>query len=210
VAGVFSNAVSQGNIIADTMIVAAAGGVAAELTGGKFANGALTAAFANLYNKYRGDGLLNKSKAIPITAEQRALADSGNVEAFWRSRLADGDPIASIALGSIGAGDNWYDNLLGAIVNNRLQAFAKHYLGHEIDINAVRVAVMRAHVMAVGADVGRGVTGLLHPEQVAEYHHKTFAGIGLPPTTFGGTPYRGAVGEANYTSFIWCGGCDWR
>lgn len=56
VAGVFSSAVSQGNIIADTMIVAAAGGVAAELTGGKFANGALTAAFANMYNKYAGRG----------------------------------------------------------------------------------------------------------------------------------------------------------
>ncbi|WP_162914429.1 hypothetical protein [Taklimakanibacter lacteus] len=49
--GMVSNAISQGNIIADTLIVGIAGGTASVLTGGKFANGAITAAFANLWNK---------------------------------------------------------------------------------------------------------------------------------------------------------------
>jgi RHS repeat-associated protein len=52
--GVVSDIVSQGNIIIDTMIVAAAGGLAAEATGGKFYNGAITAAYANLWNKMSG------------------------------------------------------------------------------------------------------------------------------------------------------------
>ncbi len=56
VGGVFSSALSQNNIIADTMMIAAAGGTAAELTGGKFANGAVTAAFAYLYNQAAHNG----------------------------------------------------------------------------------------------------------------------------------------------------------
>lgn len=53
--GVFSDAVSQGGLAADTMIVAAVGGAASVAAGGKFANGALTAAFANLYNKWNAE-----------------------------------------------------------------------------------------------------------------------------------------------------------
>jgi len=52
-AGVLSDGTAIGsNIYVDTAFVALAGGLAAEITGGKFANGAITAAFANLYNKW--------------------------------------------------------------------------------------------------------------------------------------------------------------
>ncbi|CAA2142196.1 FG-GAP-like repeat-containing protein [Hyphomicrobium sp. ghe19] len=40
------------NIYLDTLAVATVGGLASEITGGKFVNGAITAAFANLYNKF--------------------------------------------------------------------------------------------------------------------------------------------------------------
>lgn len=52
--GLVSDAISQGSLLLDTIIVASAGGVAAELTGGKFANGALFAAFGNIFNKWEG------------------------------------------------------------------------------------------------------------------------------------------------------------
>lgn len=52
--GVISDAVSMGNAIVDTAIVAAAGCAGAVFSGGKCANGAVTAAFANMYNKYGG------------------------------------------------------------------------------------------------------------------------------------------------------------
>ncbi len=53
-AGVVSDAVSMGNDILDTAIVAAAGCAGAVFSGGKCANGAVTAAFANMYNKWGG------------------------------------------------------------------------------------------------------------------------------------------------------------
>jgi len=53
--GVLSEGTAIGsNIYTDTALVALSGGLAAELTGGKFANGAITAAFANLFNKWGG------------------------------------------------------------------------------------------------------------------------------------------------------------
>ena len=51
-AGLMSNAISGGNVILDTALVGAAGGAASVLTGGKFENGFITAAFANLFNKF--------------------------------------------------------------------------------------------------------------------------------------------------------------
>ncbi len=49
-AGVVSDAVSMGNDILDTAIVAAAGCAGAVFSGGKCANGAVTAAMASLFN----------------------------------------------------------------------------------------------------------------------------------------------------------------
>ena len=50
---------SSGGVFIDTMISSVSGGIAAELGGGKFANGAMTAAFVSLYNHgssaYEGD-----------------------------------------------------------------------------------------------------------------------------------------------------------
>jgi hypothetical protein len=50
--GLFSSQISGDNIALDTAIVGAAGGAVSVLTGGKFASGFVTAAFANLFNKY--------------------------------------------------------------------------------------------------------------------------------------------------------------
>ena len=71
--GLVSNGISGGNIYLDTAIVAAAGGLAAQLTGGKFANGAITAAFANLYNKFGGT-----LKALTV--------EGGQDDEFWNIR----------------------------------------------------------------------------------------------------------------------------
>ncbi|MEM7621108.1 MAG: RHS repeat-associated core domain-containing protein [Pseudomonadota bacterium] len=63
--GVFSNAISGGDLALDTAIVGAAGCGAAVIAGGKCANGAVTAAFANLYNK--GAAIRRQSKANQAT-----------------------------------------------------------------------------------------------------------------------------------------------
>lgn len=51
-AGVFADGIAGKNIVLHTAIVSAAGCASASATGGKCANGAVTAAFANLYNKF--------------------------------------------------------------------------------------------------------------------------------------------------------------
>ena len=51
-AGAFVGPDSGVDFFTSTAITAVAGGLAAELTGGKFANGALTAAFANIFNNF--------------------------------------------------------------------------------------------------------------------------------------------------------------
>lgn len=173
--------------------------------GGKFVNGAASGAFVDIFNRRGHPG----KQRLGITAEQRQLAEDGRVREFWESRQAGGDPIADIALKSLDPSADVGDYLFGGTsVNNRLQAFARVYAGGELNIDEVRVSLMNAHVDAVSSDTS-GVIGLLNPEQIATYHHDVFADYGLPTTTFGGTPFTGAVGEAKWTRPFWCYGCDW-
>ena len=56
------------NVAARTAVAAVAGGTASVLSGGKFANGAITGAFAQLYNG-EGCGISDCTKQLP-TAER--------------------------------------------------------------------------------------------------------------------------------------------
>ncbi|HEX7046956.1 MAG TPA: RHS repeat-associated core domain-containing protein, partial [Gammaproteobacteria bacterium] len=149
-------------------------------------------------------------QGIGITEEQRQLAADGKVREFWESRKAMGDPVADIALASLDPQGTVGDYLFGGeSVNNRLQAFARVYTGNGLNLDEVRTQLMNAHIRAVDSDK-TGVLGLLNPEQIARYHHTVFERLGLPTTAFGGTPFTGAVGEANWTRTFWCRGCDWE
>ena len=164
----------------------------------------------------RLDQTSQSGQGFRITDVQRELAGTGQVQAFWESRLAVGDPVARAGLRSLGIPVGFVDSVPGfdylfggTSINNRLQAFSRAYTGHALDIDEVRVRLMAAHVRAVDFDM-EGVVGLLNPRQVAEYHHVVFREFGLPPTAFGGTPFTGYLGEADnwlYT-WVWCGGCD--
>ena len=68
---------SSGGVFIDTMISSVSGGIAAELGGGKFANGARSAAFVSLYNRF-GRRFTN-----PREAYNRA---TGNVDILGRNR----------------------------------------------------------------------------------------------------------------------------
>jgi RHS repeat-associated protein len=184
---------------------AAVGGTVSEITGGKFANGAVTGAFSRALNE---EQFSRQKSNYSITEEQRRLAAEGKVREFWESRQAMGDPVADIALKSLDPSVDIGDYLFGGTsVNNRLQAFARVYTGSELNIDQVRVKLMEAHIDAVTVDRS-GVRGLLNPEQIARYHHDVFRDFGLPSTAFGGTPFTGAVAEANWTRPFWCDGCD--
>lgn len=81
------------------------------------------------------------------------------------------------------------------------------YTGRSADISAVRIDLMRAHVVAVDRD-GEGIVGLLSQGQVFDYHAAVFADHGLPPGTFGGTPFFGYRQEAYLFRGLWCAQCD--
>lgn len=144
-----------------------------------------------------------------ITDKQRKLASDGDRKGFWKSRLEDsGDPMGKIGLKAVKNEGGILDYLFGGqAINHRLQAFARVYGGGDLDLNAVGIKLMNAHIRAVEDDK-KGTWGLLSPGQIASYHHDVFAGYKLPPTAFGGTPFTGGLWEASATSSIWCRGCD--
>jgi len=203
--GIGDGALSFGDRALRVASAAALGGAVSEITGGKFANGAVTGAFSRAFNdeiQYDDDKLsaLTADERYQITDEQRQLAMDGERRAFWESRLASGDPIAPLALEII-------DNVgLGRAANEWLKLNARR-AGVEIDLDQIGVELMNRHVEFTDQDpLGR--RGLLNPRQVAEFHHLVFGAHGLPPTAFGGTPFTGQLYEADITRDIWCRGCD--
>jgi len=150
----------------------------------------------------------DQGRSISIADSERALAAAGDVEGFWRSRQAQGDPIANVALSSLRPSGGVIDYLFGGeSVNTRLEAFSRVYAGRSVDFAAVRLDLVNAHIAAVDAD-RQGVLGLLSPGQVYDYHRDVFARLGFPASTFGGSPFTGARWEATATRVFWCLGCD--
>lgn len=89
-AGLVSDVVSAGNLIVDTIIVAAAGCAGAIVTGGKCANGAITAAFGNIFNKY-GSLLTAMMDAPPGFELSKYRSDALNMRCeFYRRAIIYG------------------------------------------------------------------------------------------------------------------------
>jgi hypothetical protein len=129
------------------------------------------------------------------------LRQNGDVYGYYMARSARGDSYANTALkvamneGFLGWAANF--GLRGTAMLNGVD-----YV--EYDVN---IALMDAHGRAVNSDQ-RGFPGLLHHEQITAYHHKVFGDMGLPSSTFGGTPFTGTRWESGEWSNIWCWGCD--
>ncbi|MGD8177448.1 hypothetical protein, partial [Marinimicrobium sp. ARAG 43.8] len=156
----------------------------------------------------RGMSLDERERGFAITDAERKLLADGKIQEFWESRLAAGDPVAKAGLDSLDPDGGIVDYLFGGTsINNRLQAFANVYANGVLDIGQIRVELANAHINFTDNDT-LGIRGLLNPGQIAEYHHNVFRDHGLPPTTFGGTPFTGAVSESWFTAPVWCGGCD--
>ncbi|MGH1353414.1 MAG: RHS repeat-associated core domain-containing protein, partial [Methyloligellaceae bacterium] len=70
-----SDAISQGDMLLDTIIVAASGCGTAVLAGGSCANGAISAAFANMYNKWAWNPkAAQQSGRIPLSQTREKIA----------------------------------------------------------------------------------------------------------------------------------------
>lgn len=175
------------------------GGVASELGGGKFINGAVTATYGYIYNA------LAHPEPIPISDEERALAKLKTHEArqkFWTSRYDKGDPIARVALGIVNDSLFVKGEWAGGWIGNRMTGLSGEKL------NALGVDLMREHVRVVDYDFlqnAGNTPALLSANQVTKYHYKVFSAHDLSTRRFGGTP----LGvPPSMTSFMWCDGCD--
>lgn len=142
------------------------------------------------------------AQSFLITQGQQQLA-SGSTDsqrrAFWQDRWdVSRDPLGPLGVSVV---DDAY--LLGCLANSRLLTFAAK-ASVSVDLTTVGFDVIEGHV-----DVTEIVQSKLSAQQIAQYHHTVFAAYGLPPTTFGGTPFGdGDVAQANRTKIIWCRSCD--
>ena len=171
-----SGNVSIGQILVDTAIVATAGGVAAKLTGGKFSNGALTAAFANLYNKFQKTWDTHTNRRI-ATLHQKVQAPAANfineVQAKLGIRLRVTQAYRSIA----------YQNRLyaqgrttpGPIVTNARGGYSYHNYGLAIDVVEIRGGVPNwntnwAAISKIGTSYGFTWGGNWTPPDRPHFH----------------------------------------
>ncbi|QIJ03857.1 hypothetical protein [Shewanella chilikensis] len=184
-------------------MAAVVGGTISKLTGGKFTNGAITAAFAQAFN---GEQQAKKAESLRETPEQRKLREAGDVEGYYKARAAAGDSYAARALMVVQDLCSSVDACIMSLANFGLKGTAL-INGVKIDMQDVRLQLMNKHAEFVEGD-NLGVPGLLNPRQIAEYHHQVFNGLGLPSSTFGGTPLTGTLWEADVWDPIWCKGCD--
>ncbi|PAJ71963.1 hypothetical protein CJF42_23815 [Pseudoalteromonas sp. NBT06-2] len=202
-----------GRIVASAVV----GGTVSEITGGKFANGAVTGAFSRAFNEE-----MHPRKGSPITEDQMALAKNGKYKEFWRSRYDDGDPVAKTALTGWGDADyvgaSTVEKLAAAHTWSDLEGYIQ---GNDLSISMEQIGaeLALAHAQAVMGDTS-GISNLLNPQQVADYHHAVFANHGIPAHIFGGTHsipgvyvpnatgWSPVMFDANSYSNMWCNGCD--
>jgi RHS repeat-associated protein len=177
------------------------GGTASALGGGKFSNGAQTAAIQYLFNQAASD-----SGDVRETAAQRKLRLDGDVEGYYRARAAAGDAYAARALLVVQNEYTSFDAGLMATANLGLAGTAL-INGVSYEVRDVQIRLMNAHATAVELD-NLGIKGSLNADQITRYHHKVFNEIGLPKATFGGTPLTGTMAEVDVWKGLWCKGCD--
>jgi len=173
------------------------GGTASELAGGEFEDGFVTGVFGRAFNHGLHKGSLRE------TEQERMLRENDDPAGYYAARAARGDHYAETALGVV-----LDDTPIGWMANKGLQGTAA-LNGVEYNDLGVNIDLMNAHAGAVASDTS-GTIGLLSPSQIASYHHDIFGGMGLPNSTFGGTPITGTMFDLTLTAPIWCSQCDAR
>lgn len=163
-----------------------------------------TAAFAQALN---GNQQAKKAESLRETPAQRKLREAGDVEGYYKARAEAGDSYAARALMVVQDQCTSPTACVMAYANMRLTANYVLTHGDLPNLKEVQIALMNKHAEFVQAD-NFGVKGLLNPTQIAEYHYEVFDTMGLPRSTFGGTPLTGRLSEAGVWRSIWCTGCD--
>lgn len=168
----------------------------------------MTSAVVYAFNHlaHEGSGDASESRGYEISDEERGYMEAGDRQAFWKSRIKAGDPMAPVALGIVDMTDgnmlsllnHGLDGALGMGANEWLQ-FRAAVAGVNVDLDAVGNELMRAHVEAVDTNDGQ----FLDARDITDYHHEVFAEFDIPRAAFGGTPVTGHAWEDRFTRRIW-------
>lgn len=166
------------------------GGTTSVIGGGKFADGAVTAAFGYLFNYCAHNGCWT-------TPQERSFLNRGDFLGYYNAACEGGDLYACYAYG-VAAGTNPGPDaaLRQGLFNN----------GYSLaEINALVTQTIPLDLAEDYANyLPQNENQALFPSAsaIAQFHWSEFAIWGLPPSTFGGTPF-GASGPIVMKG-LWC------
>ena len=173
-----------------------------------------------------------------ISPEEKRYQASGNLEAFWKSRLDKKDPVARIGYAlwvsntdklkhAIETGDASYWNFKGftywefmarsTVVNLAVGLEKGGFRGNMSEtreqIKKVGQAVALWHLRFVEQDyeekIGK-IPGKLSLKQMADYHHLAFKQFKIPSHFYGGTWLESVPDEVEFSLYgdLYCHDCD--
>ncbi|MCE9685710.1 hypothetical protein LZP73_05700 [Shewanella sp. AS16] len=175
---------------------------------------------------------------LAITPQERAYQISGNLEAFWKSRLDKKDPVARIGYAlwvtdveklrqEISKGDPKFWNYKGfsywefmarsTVVNLATGlnkgGFRGNFKETREKIKQVGIRVARWHIRFVQDDYKNktgNIAGKLSLKQMADYHHLAFSEFNIPSNFYGGTWLEAIPDAAEFALYgdLYCHDCD--
>jgi RHS repeat-associated protein len=183
----------KASLIGGTAISAVAGGLASVAGGGKFLDGAVTGAFGYLFNACSHAGCWT-------TGDERALLDAGDYLGYYSKACEGGDLNACYFYG-VASGENPgpQATLRQGLINLGYPLQAVPYLVEKLI--PLDLANNYADYLPQSEDQARFPLA----SDIAQFHWDEFAKFGLPPSTFGGTPF-GASGPMMLKG-LWCPVC---
>lgn len=140
------------------------------------------------------------------TPEERNILNSGDYLGYYRAACVGGDAYACFAQ-HIAANDNLWGNLA---TNRLLSALelqanaAEQCIDESADLSQIRTDLANYYANYLPSSENQAYWPVA--ADVAQFHWEEFAKFGLPPSTFGGTPFGPAVGPV--FPGIWCPNCQ--
>jgi hypothetical protein len=177
------------------------GGTASVIGGGKFVNGAEVASFMYLFNYCSHNGCWT-------TPEERAYLDRGDFLGYY-SKACEGNDLNACFDYGVASGERPGPSatvLQGLLANGYSFADANRLIQTTIPLNL-------ANDYANLLPQSEAQAAFPNGQDIAQYHWDEFAKYGLPPSTFGGTPFQGtSFGrtfglEGPIMTGLWCPLC---
>jgi len=170
-----------------------AGGTASAIGGGKFANGAVTAAYNYLFNYCNHNGCWT-------TKDERAFLDRGDFLGYY-SKACEGGDLNACGFYGIASGERPGPSeilMKGLIANGYSFSDATKLVQSTIPLNL-------ANDYANLLPQSQSQAAFPSAQAITDYHWTEFDKYGLSPSTFGGSPLGKSVGP--FLPGIWCPLC---